>query len=328
VSQRPRYPGEWERHKATWIFWPTDAGQYLYGGAADFTLIRTSFLRLVDVLSTFEPVRVGVDPAGFEEARSLIGQRAEVFPLPLDDAWARDAAPTFLAGQEEPLAVCWKFTGWGGRFGPFEKDAKAAERIAIREKARVRKPDFAMEGGGILSDGEGTVLSTAPVLRDSGRSGGSEAADRASRLAAILEADRLLELPCGFDGDDTGGHVDVVAAFAPDGSVLLNDCREADDPNAAGTRRNRKYLEEEGREVVPVPQPEARFSGKERLAYSYLNFYPANDCVIVPRFGDRKDDWILGLIAERFPGREPVSMDARPFTLGGGGIHCVTQPVF
>ncbi len=323
-----RFPGEWERHKATWVFWPTRAARYPYGSASDFTLVQRTFLRLVDVLSAFEPVRVGVDPSGVEEAAALIGKRAEVYPLPLDDAWARDAAPTFLAGGNESVAVCWKFTGWGGRFGPIEKDARAAEQIAGFEEARVRKPEFAMEGGGILSDGKGVVLTTAAVLRDTGRSGTDGVADRESRLAEILESDSIWELPCGFDGDDTGGHVDVVAAFAEDGSVLLNTCRDPGDPNRGGTERNGRYVEEKGREVVSVPQPEARFSRRDRLPYSYLNFYPANDCLLVPQFGDPRDEAALAGIAERFPNRETVAFDARPFYLGGGGIHCVTQPVF
>lgn len=324
----PRFPGEWEPHAATWVFWPTRAEQYLYGGASAFAEVRAAFLRLVDILAAFEPVRVGADPANEEEARSVLGRRAEVVPVPLDDAWARDAAPTFLAGGSAKTAVRWRLTGWGGRFGPCAKDAEAAVRVAAREGATLREGGLALEGGAIHSDGRGTVLTTAAVLHDPGRGAEGAAGQRRERLAAALGAERVLELPAGFAGDDTGGHVDVVAAFSPDGAVLLNDCGEPADPNAAGSRRNAECLRAEEREVVAVPQPEARFAGGDRLAYSYLNFYPCNGAVLVPAFGDRRDGYARGLIAERYPGREPVAMDARPFYLGGGGIHCVTQPVF
>lgn len=327
MSEEQRFPGEWEPHKATWIFWPTSAHQYLYGSGGDFALVQDAFLRLVDILSAFEPVRVGADPSVAEEARRRIGKRALVIEIPLDDAWARDAGPTFLSAEEVSVAVCWKFTGWGGRFQSFGKDASASVRIAEWEHAHRREPDFAMEGGGILSDGAGTVLTTAAVLHDPGRAGVS-VEGRASRLCKILNAMEVLELPAGFSGDDTGGHVDVIASISPDGTILLNSCVDSDDPNHRGTSENLRYLAASRREVVPVPQPRASFSGGSRLAYSYLNFYPANDCLLVPCFGDPGDDYALGLIAERFPGREPIPFEARPFYLGGGGIHCVTQPVF
>ena len=121
--------------------------------------------------------------------------------------------------------------------------------------------------------------------------------------------------------------MDVVASVAPSGAVLLNDCRDGDDPNAAGSAANRKALAEAGCEVVPVPQPEVCFAGKDRLAYSYLNLYPCNGALLVPVFGDRLDGYVSGLVAEHFPDREVIPFDARPFYLGGGGIHCVTQPV-
>ena len=111
-----RFPGEWEPHRATWLFWPTDADRYLYGRSGDFESVREAFRRLVDVLCAFETVYVGVDPSREAEAKAVLGERATLHPIPLDDAWARDAAPTFVESKGDLAAVCWRFTGWGGRF--------------------------------------------------------------------------------------------------------------------------------------------------------------------------------------------------------------------
>lgn len=323
-----RFPGEWEPHRATWLFWPTDAGRYLYGRAGDFDSVLGAFRRLADVLCAFEPVHVGVDPRREAEAGAALGGRAVLHAIPLDDAWARDAAPTFVESGDDLAAVCWRFTGWGGRFGPIDRDAAAAALVAERTGAGiVSTPALGMEGGGILSDGRGLVLTTEPVLFDPGRNPGRDPAPLRAELAGLLGAERLVALPAGFAGDDTGGHVDVVAAVSPAGAVLLNDCRDGDDPNAEGSAANRRALAEAGCEVVPVPQPEARFAGKDRLAYSYLNLYPCNGAVLVPAFGDRLDGYVRGLVSEHFPDREVIPLDARPFYLGGGGLHCVTQPV-
>lgn len=326
VSGR-RFPGEWEPHAATWVFWPTGADRYPYGARSDYGEVLRAFRRLIDVLAAFEPVEVAADPSVAEEARSWLGRRARVHSVPLDDAWARDAGPTVTRDGEGLLALCWRFTGWGGRFGPTGKDARAAARVAGAAGLSVEEPGVAVEGGAILSDGRGTVFSTAAVLEDPGRHGETAGEAVRSRLEAALGASRILGLPSGFAGDDTGGHVDVVASVAPDGAVLLNDCRDADDPNREGSAANRAFLREAGRETVDVPQPEARFAGDRRLPYSYLNFYPCNGAVLLPAFGDRRDDHARGIVAERFPDREVVPLEARPFYLGGGGIHCVTQPV-
>lgn len=326
-SHQFRMPAEWERHAGTWIFWPTRAEQYLYGSASDFSEVRGAFCRLIDILSAFEPIHVGAAPAVRAEAESILGRRATIHEMPLDDAWARDAAPTFVTDAGSLAAVCWRFTGWGGRFGPIENDGDAGVRIAEGMKVSVIRPELGMEGGGIHSNGNGTILTTAPVLYDSGRNPNLSQSEARGRLAEVLGANRVVVLPGIFNGDDTGGHVDVIAAFSPSGAVLLNDCEDRSDPNHVSSRENRAALISEKLEVVSVPQPAARFSGQERLAFSYLNFYVCNGAVIAPIFDDRKDDYCCGLPAERFPDHEVIPLDARPFYLGGGGIHCVTQQI-
>ena len=63
----------------------------------------------------------------------------------------------------------------------------------------------------------------------------------------------------------------------------------------------------------------------ERLAGSYINFYIVNGGIIVPKFGDQHDLAACRELAELFPHREVVSIDAREILLGGGNIHCITQ---
>ncbi|MBC2603477.1 agmatine deiminase family protein [Puniceicoccus vermicola] len=322
-----RMPAEWEPHAGTWIFWPTRPEQYLYGSASDFSTVRDAFQKLVDVLCSFEPVKVGADASVRQEAESILGRRATVHEFPLDDAWARDAAPTFIFENNDLAALCWRFTGWGGRFGPIEADAKASSRIAEGMGLLIIRSKLALEGGGIHSNGQGTILTTTPVLEDPGRNPGVPSNELQEQLATTLGASHIVSLPRAYAGDDTGGHIDVIAAFAPSGAVLINDCTDSSDPNVEGSRENIRTLKAAGLEVISVPQPEARYAGGDRLAYSYLNFYLCNGGVIAPIFGDKKDDYFCGLLEEHFPDREVVPIDARPFYLGGGGIHCVTQQI-
>ena len=57
-----------------------------------------------------------------------------------------------------------------------------------------------------------------------------------------------------------------------------------------------------------------------------MNFYVANDAVVVPLLDERRDDDALATIAglSRAARRRRA---AREILLGGGNVHCITQQV-
>ena len=65
----------------------------------------------------------------------------------------------------------------------------------------------------------------------------------------------------------------------------------------------------------------------ERLAASYVNFYIANQSVLVPQFGDPMDKTACDILQEAFPTRTIIPIDAGEILLGGGNIHCITQQI-
>lgn len=322
------FPAEWERHEATVLFWPTRPEAYLYAGRNAWTEVSDCFRRIVDVACAFEPVVVFADPANAPEARSIVGNRATVVACPLNDAWARDAGPTIIHTGGGRLALDWRFTGWGGRFAPYDSDDQAAARVAAHFEIPAERIDLACEGGAIHSNGAGTILTTGVVLMDAGRNPGKSQAEVESRLSCALGAERVIWLPAGFDGDDTGGHIDVIAAFADPGTILLLDAK-GDDPNRPLMEQNARFLANVAPEfeLLRVPSPTMDYSAGSRLAHSYLNFYMVNGGLLLPTFGDALDDYVTGLMAEIFPQREIVPVESRPLYLGGGGIHCVTQQI-
>jgi agmatine deiminase len=85
----------------------------------------------------------------------------------------------------------------------------------------------------------------------------------------------------------------------------------------------------EGRalEVIEIEQPaRVRFDWRGRpLQTSYVNFYLPNDCVVMPSFDDPNDEKARAVLADCFPGRDLLQIDALDVVEGGGGIHCITQ---
>ena len=65
----------------------------------------------------------------------------------------------------------------------------------------------------------------------------------------------------------------------------------------------------------------------ERLAASYVNFYPANGAIVMPLLDRRTDRAAAARLRRLFPRRRIVGVPSRELLLGGGNIHCLTQQV-
>lgn len=120
-------------------------------GLATLRPIPKVFEKVARLLAGYEPVRMIASGSVLEEARSSIGSvsNIELVDIPTNDAWLRDTGPVFLLPPDgqEPLAVAWKWNAWGGKYPPWDADAKVACAIARRLQMNVVEPDVVLEGG-------------------------------------------------------------------------------------------------------------------------------------------------------------------------------------
>jgi agmatine deiminase len=66
----------------------------------------------------------------------------------------------------------------------------------------------------------------------------------------------------------------------------------------------------------------------DKMAASYVNFYIANQAVIVPQFGVAiTDAQAIQTLQVLFPNRQVVGVPSREILMGGGNIHCITQQI-
>jgi agmatine deiminase len=113
--------------------------------------------------------------------------------------------------------------------------------------------------------------------------------------------------------------------------VLLHDQRNASHPDFEVTNQLRFALQEatdargEAISIVDLPAPHALRDREGFVDYSYVNHVLVNDAVIACSFGDRADADAVTILRDAYPGREVVTVDARPLFARGGGIHCITQ---
>ena len=345
-----RMPAEWEPHRATWLVWPHNPTDWAPKTAA----VQWCFAEIARLLSRSEAVCLLLaGPAAEARARRQLQRsgvdpgRIETYRVPTDRAWLRDSGPIFIVREQSNRArdvavTDWEFNGWG-RFPACRRDNRVPAQIAARRQferfaARVApaagEPErsVVLEGGAIDVDGEGTLLATEQCLlgQRQARNPGLGRRDMEQALCDLLGVRRVLWLGRGLAGDDTHGHVDGVARFVAPGVVVAAVEPDATDQNHEPLADNLRRLtgmtnaRGEPLRVVEIPMPAAVRFGGRRLPASYLNFYIANRCVLVPTFNDPRDRKALALLAPLFPGREVVGIHAVDLVLGNGAVHCVT----
>ncbi len=325
---RSRMPAEFERHAATWMAWPTRRS--IWG--AQFAAVKEDYARLAVTIARFEPLRMVASPADAAEARRLCGPSVSVVELPIDDSWARDAGPVFLVDDQGRLAAsAWRFTAWGHKYHPYDQDALLARRIAAHLDVPVVVSDLALEGGAILADGEGTLVTTETCLLNSNRNPGLSRAEVDAELKRVLGVRQVIWLPGDPLEIETNGHIDGLMAFTTPGRALFEVNDDRSDRRYEILKENRRALElatdARGRriDIIPIAEADRSTEVGDRYCRSYVNFYIVNGAVIAPAYLRPSDDAVAEVLRGAFPGREVVMLPIGSIATGGGGFHCVTQ---
>jgi agmatine deiminase len=322
-----RTPAEWERHERTIMGWPCRTE--LWGETIEQA--RADYAAVANAIGAFEPVTMIANPGEQAvQARAACSAAVEVVELELDDSWLRDCGPIYTIGDDgSRVAVHFRFNAWGEKFPPWDRDAVVGAQIAELLGDSVREADLVLEGGSILTDGEGTLLTTEQCLLNPSRNPSMGREDIEAALREHLGVQRFVWLGDGLVEDrDTDGHVDLIAAFTAPGHVLLQSVEEGN-PNHEGCAENARRLQAAGIAVSEMPLlPYGEVAG-ETVAGSYMNFYICNGGVIVPVAGldPGLDEQALAVIAAAYPGREVVGVPGLVLAYGGGGPHCITQQV-
>jgi len=326
------WPAEWEPHRRTWICWPARAE--CFGGAEGILRAKQAYARVARALSAFEPVALAVRPQEAAEARLATGGKVEILEMALDDSWARDFGPTFLKNRRGRLSgVQWIFNAWGQKYHPYAYDATFARRVLEAAGAAVFNAPLVCEGGALSSDGAGTILTTEQCLLNPNRNPGRTREQVDEILRLYLGARKVIWLGGAFSDLETDGHIDNIAGFVSPGRVILGMPAAKSHPDYGPVHEAQRLLktayDADGRvlEIIPLPQPKKQrhnWSGR-LLATSYVNFYLANGAVIMPAFDDPQDEEARTILAQCFPGRDIMQIDALDIVQGGGGIHCITQ---
>ena len=333
-----RFPAEWEPQAAVLIAWPNAETDW----ADRLGEVEETYIALVTAITRFQQAIICVaddDVETYAEMRLRSNRvdmdRVRFVTVPYDDTWLRDSGPITLvegsAGDRFRL-LDFRFTGWGGKFEASDDD-RLVERLTNQNQflsSDRQSIDFALEGGAIDTDGDGTLLTTWQCLHE--RHPQTPREVLSANLAEWLAQDRVLWLDHGYlEGDDTDAHVDTLARFAPGNAIVFQACDDpadshyaelkamADEIAALRTRDGQPYR------LFPLPWAQPIRDGGRRLAASYANFLIINGAVLMPAYGDVADAAAAAVLAEAFPGREIVQVPCRPLIWQNGSLHCITM---
>jgi agmatine deiminase len=354
AQQRFRMPAEWAPHAATWIAWPHNPDDW----PGKFQPIPWVYAELVRHLSQVEDVHILVNDEAAEKRATNILRRqgANLARLHFhcwrtDRVWLRDSGPIFIKKYAEgsvknpdgeTAITNWRFNAWA-KYPNWRNDDLIPKQVAKLYNMPSFEPTvtlpngkphrLVLEGGSIDTNGAGVLLTTEECLLSEvqQRNPGVSKAQLEQAFHDYLSIDQVLWLNRGCAGDDTHGHIDDIARFVGENTILT-----AVEPNTADENhlplaenldrlRSARNLKKKPFTIKTLPMPAPVVFHGQRLPASYANFYIANNLVLVPTFNDPNDRIALNTLAECFPDRTITGIHCTDFIWGLGALHCCTQ---
>jgi agmatine deiminase len=332
-------PAEWVTHSATWLTWPKDPETW----PDRVEQVQQIFLQMLAALTPHETVNLLVDDeetqkyvlshCTFDNTSNIIFHQIETV-----DSWIRDYGPNFLVNKSRDIAFNnWQFNAWGNKYEALKKDDRIPEILAEDLQLQYFEPGIVLEGGSIEVNGAGCLLTTEQCLLNPNRNPALTQKEIEGYLNAYLGVQKILWLGEGIVGDDTDGHIDDIARFVNQNTIV---CAVEDDPEDANyhllqdnLKRLAAMTDVAGTEftIVTLPMPgvvggtSTDSRNLDRLPASYANFYIANNVVLAPVFGHANDTLATATLQRVFPDRQVIPINCEPLVWGMGTIHCVTQ---
>lgn len=335
MSQGYIFPAEWEKHIATWLTYPLPNESWPY----NFDAVTNEYNQFIRIISESEKVKIITqDNVHSDKIRNNLAKlnidinQVSFYPFGTNDSWCRDHGPAFLKNPTtgKKAIVNWEFNAWGGKY-PYDLDNEIGNKITEIFDLPIFKPGIVMEGGSVEVNGIDTLITTKSCLLNKNRNPHLTQKEIETYLSAYYGYRHIIWLEDGVEGDDTDGHIDDIARFVNEDTVIIAVEKDKNDKNHSILKNNLEILKRcrtasyKPLNLVELPMPEPMYVGNTRLPCSYANFFITNKHVIVPVFGTKKDDKALKILQECFSDRVVTGISSRNIIFGLGSWHCLSQ---
>ncbi len=323
------FPAEFEPQSFVQLIFPhpqSDWAPYLEEA-------RSTFVNIANAVARYEPCLIVCDDV--EVVKGYFSDQTNLIFVPYqsDDTWARDCSALTVIDEEEdePLLLDFTFTGWGGKFDASRDNAMSAA-LAPVYGARMEKIDLILEGGGVESNGAGSLLVTSECLLNPNRNAHLSKTQTDAILKKEFGVEQILWLNHGYlAGDDTDSHIDTLARFIDTDTIMYVKCDDTEDEHYEALKKMEEELMElrdmEGEpfNLIALPMCSPAYYDGERLPATYANFLIVNDAVLLPVYNDPHDAEAIEICRKAFKGRDIVPIDCSVLIRQHGSLHCVTM---
>ena len=332
-------PSEEIQHEGTWLQWPHNFTYPPWWQEDN----EPAFIEMVAALQTGENVHIIVYDTNEQihvqqvlSAASVPLTNVDFYIHPNDDFWVRDNGPIFVYDNNNNLTILdFGFNGWGGD-APYALDNQIPTLIANDlNLPYVDLDGFVLEGGSVEIDGNGSAIMTRSSITGADRNPNLSEIQIENYLTSYLGVTNFIWLDGAFGGslDITDMHIDGFAKFVNSNTIVTMSSsdliywglstQDISTLNSATDVNGTPY----SFIILPLTQNNVTTSwgGNVNFKGSYVNYYVANDVVLVPTYNDPNDSTALSIIQTLYTSKNIIGIDCSNMFYEGGMVHCVTQ---
>ena len=326
-------PAEWQKLRVVLMAFPhknTDWNSNLKSALVPF-------IRIAQAIAYKTPVYIICDNSQDISGLFCSTRNMSFIEIPTNDTWIRDYGYISIVENGEVKLLDFTFDGWGGKF---EASLDNEVNRVLHKKGYMgitplESIDFVLEGGSIESDGEGTILTTSKCLCNPNRNGGLSKEEVEERLSEYLGAKRVLWLDYGYlAGDDTDSHIDTLARFVSNDTIMYVQCLDENDEHYKELKKMEEQLKSfrtvEGRpyRLIALPMPTAKFDQEgNRFPATYANFLITDGALIYPTYSVDEDKNVHKIFKDFFVNKEIIPIECSRLIEEGGSLHCSTMQI-
>ena len=343
MTNSRRFPAEWENQQGILLCFPHNGNDW----PGKYGAIQWALVEFIKKVTAVEEVVLVVADENLKEKVIGMLEIAEVNLKAVsfiihktNRSWMRDSGPIIVKNGSKREALNFNFNGWA-KYKNFQLDKFVPSKIAEALQLPLTQVTFngkpvIVEGGAIETNGKGTLITSEECLMHPTiqvRNPNFTKADYEAVFKEYLGITNVIWLGNGIEGDDTHGHIDDLCRFVNENTVVTIVESDTKDSNYKPLQDNLKRLQnaklEDGKplKIIELPMPKRIVFEGLVLPASYANFLILNNCVLVPTFNDAKDRIALNILAECFPNREIIGINAIDLIWGFGTLHCLSQQI-
>jgi len=319
---------EFAPQKAVWIQWPTSAvkeGVRERDFIPAFVEIERACCTEGEVHNIVLNRQEEVNARKILTDESVTSKNIFFHIMPYDSCWSRDNGPIFVRKNGEEHILDFGFNSWGyGPWGPFDKDEKVPEQVAMLldidftkvqytdRRGNKNLRDFIYEGGTLEFSGEGTIVASWAICKH--RNPNIDKKQATEVLTNFTGSHTIIWIDSIFSGSNAAkadNHTDGYMKFYEKNRVCVLDS-EIDGPGKEAIGK----LEREGWDVYRIP------SG---FRWTLVNCLIFNKKIIAGYIDESMTELERETMEDLFPHKEIITIEIGPMAQGGGGVHCVTQ---